>query len=125
LPVRQTIGQFLASYPIDKLTTGLRDVVVTHCPKMSAEGKVLTGWLQRRLTACEAGDFAFADKVGSSGELAVTFAYADEARYFRWHGNLETGQAQFECDFGSGASKLAASVSLLEPDRALSEAMFF
>ena len=125
LPVRQTIGQFLASYPIGKLTTGLREVTVTHCPRMSAEGKVLTGWLQRRLTACEAGELTFADKVGSSGELAVTFAYADDAHYFRWHGNLETGHAQFECDFGSGATKLAASVSLLAPDRALSEAMFF
>ena len=125
LPVRQTIGQFLASYSTTKLTTGLRAVTITHCPRMSAEAKVLTGWLQRRLTACEAGELTFAEKVGPSGKLAVVFGYDDDAQFFRWEGNLETGHAHFECNFGGGVTKLAASVSLLTPDRALSEAMFF
>ena len=125
LPVRQTIGQFLASYPTAKLTAGLREVTVTHCPRMRAEAKVITGWLQRRLTACDAEELTFAEEVGPAGKLAVTFVYDDDAHYFRWLGNFETGQAHFECDFGSGATKLSASVSLLTPDRALSEAMFF
>lgn len=125
LPVRQTIGQFLASYPMVKLTEGLQKVTITHCEKMAAEGKVLRGWLQRRLAACEAKGLTFVIEKGEEDQLGVVFSYEEKDRYFNWQGNLKTGHAQFECDFGSGETKLPASVSLLSPEYALSEAMFF
>lgn len=125
LPVRQTIGQFLASYPIEKLTDGLQQVTVTHGEKLGAEGKVLTGWLQRRLAACEAKEPKFTIQQGDADQLAVAFSFADENHYFRWQGNLQSGQAQFVCNFGDGETKLHASVSLQPPEKALSEAMFF
>lgn len=125
LPIRQTIGQFLASYPIAKLTAGLREVAVTHGHERVAEGKALSGWLQRRLAACEAGEVVFKENSAPAGKLAVVFVYEESARYFRWQGDLNTGQAHFECNFGDGETKLAASVSLLAPEMALSEAMFF
>ncbi len=130
LPVRQSIGQFLAAYAPATLADGLRTVTIRHRAELAAEGRVLLGWLNRRLAACggaiKAVDFALQpwDET-TPGSLAVDFAYADPARFFRWCGDLATGQAGFEADFGSGHSRLAAAVSLLAPEAALSEAMFF
>jgi len=130
LPVRQTIGQFLAAYPPAELAAGLRTVTVSHSDALSAEGRVALGWLRRRLAACgaKAGEVDFQSAVlsgGAGGGLAVRFEYQAAGRYFRWQGDVRTGQALFEADFGTGATKLAAAVSLLAPEMALSEAMFF
>ncbi len=130
LPVRQTIGQFLASYPAATIAVGLRGVTVSHADALGAEGRVMLAWFGRRLADCgaSAGSVAFelAPLVnGAAGSLAVRFNYADAARHFRWSGDLATGQALFEADFGHGATTLPAAVSLLSPENALSEAMFF
>jgi hypothetical protein len=130
LPVRQSIGQFLAAYAPAKLVEGLQAVNVSHAEALAAEGRVLLAWLQRRLAACGVAErtVPFEPKrlEGPDGRrLAVSFQYADAARCFRWNGDLNTGQAWFEADFGSGRTKLAAAVSLLSPENALSEAMFF
>ena len=110
---------------MEKLTDGLQQITVTHCERMGAEGKVLTGWLQRRLAACETKGLTFVTETGEAGRLGVVFGYEEQRRYFRCQGNLQTGHAQLECDFGAGESKLLASVSILTPENALSEAMFF
>jgi hypothetical protein len=130
LPVRQTIGQYLAAYAPGVLATGLTAVTVAHQEPLAAEGRVLLAWLQRRLAACGAQPEALKlstetlpAKEGKS--LAIRFDYADRARFFRWSGDLATGHALFESDLGSGRTKLSAAVSLLKPENALSEAMFF
>lgn len=130
LPVRQTIGQFLAAYAPAALIAGLRAVTVSHDVGLAAEGRVALAWLRRRLGACGAGEdkvafnAALLDSAGAN-RLAVHFDYADPARFFRWHGDLSTGQALFETDLGSGTTRLSAAVSLLKPENTLSEAMFF
>lgn len=130
LPVRQTIGQFLAVYSPAVLIDGLQTVTVEHEPALAAEGRVITCWLQRRLAAC--GDdtskvkFVTAPLGGKSATgLAVRFEYANSARFFHWSANLGAGQAVFEADFGSGRTTLSAAASLLPAESALSEAMFF
>ena len=130
LPVRQTIGQFLSSYAPEKLTDGLQAVTVGHDAERTAEGCVALAWLKRRLTACgapcEKVRFATAPlprDVG--GNLGVHFDYADRKKYFRWTGDLQSGFASFEADFGGGKTTLATGVSLLAPEAALGEAMFF
>lgn len=130
LPVRQTIGQFLASYPAATLAGGLRAVSVSHAGPLAAEGKATLEWLRRRLAECgaktDAASFTLAPLAkGAPGSLAVRFDYADSARFFRWSGDLATGHALFEADFGNGRTTLPAAVSLLTPEMALSEAMFF
>ncbi|HVS53348.1 MAG TPA: glucose-6-phosphate dehydrogenase [Opitutaceae bacterium] len=129
LPVRQSIGQFLASYPPAALVDGLREVVVPHDTKAAAEGRVTLAWLRRRLAACGAAEkilFRTERMPGdASGRLAVRFVYADAARSFRWSGDLATHHALFEANLGCGATRLPAAVSLLSPENALSEAMFF
>ena len=130
LPVRQTIGQFLSSYPPAVLADGLRAVSVGHDDKLSAEGRVILEWLRRRLTACGAA----CDQIrftaaplppGAGGNLGVRFDFADSARFFRWSGDLAASHALFEANFGGGGTTLPAPMSLLAPEDALSEAMFF
>jgi glucose-6-phosphate dehydrogenase assembly protein OpcA len=130
LPVRQTIGQFLAAYPPAKLVEGLSAVSVTHAEALAAEGRVTLGWVRRRLQACGVPETAVTWNLsplqaGESGSLTMAFTYAGAARSFRWSGDLATGHALFEADFGSGRTRLSAAVSLLPPDIALAEAMFF
>jgi len=130
LPVRQTIGQFLAAYPPAVLAEKLRAVTVAHTESLAAEGRVALEWLRRRLAASgarvDAVEFKTAQfGAGESGSLAVRFDYDDKARRFQWKGDLATGHALFEADFGGGATTLSAAVSLLKPESALSEAMFF
>lgn len=130
LPVRQTIGQFLSVYSPALLIDGLKSVTIGHDAGLAAEGRVLTCWLQRRLAACELE----ADKVkfvtgpsvkGLKAGLSVSFDYENKDRFFRWSGDVVAGEALFEADFGSGRTKLSAAASLLTPENALSEAMFF
>ncbi len=130
LPMRQSMGQFLSAYAPAKLVEGLRAVTVTHEEALAAEGRVTLAWLRRRLAACG----ATAEKVEwvvrplqkeEAGSLGVSFAYTDAARFFRWSGDLATTHALFEADLGNGKTRLSAAVSLLPPENALSEAMFF
>jgi glucose-6-phosphate dehydrogenase assembly protein OpcA len=130
LPVRQSIGQFLAAYPPAKLVDGLRAVNVTHAKALGAEGRVMLGWVRRRMQACGVSEPAVSWNVAplpgdEGGSLTMTFTFADRARSFRWNGDLGSGHALFEADFGSGRTRLSAPVSLLPPEVALAEAMFF
>jgi glucose-6-phosphate dehydrogenase assembly protein OpcA len=127
LPVRQTVGQFLARYTPAILAEGLRTVTVTHAPEYAAEARVTVGWLRRRLAVCGAdmNVTRFVVEPAAAGTLGISFAYVSPAKYFRWNGDLKRRHAQFDADFGSGRAQLPAPVSLLAPEVALSEAMFF
>lgn len=130
LPVRQSLGQFLAAYPPNVLVEGLRGVTVSHTDALAAEGRVTLAWLKRRLAACGAKVETLActtEKIAANQgrSLAIRFDYGTAQRFFRWSGDLATGQALFEADLGMGRTNLSAAVSLLKPENALSEAMFF
>ena len=127
LPVRQTIGQFLARYEPATLVEGLRKVKVIHAEKLCAEARVTNGWLSRRLAACGAdlGVLEFVTQADGDDQMALNFEYAQPSKFFSWRGDLAARHATFEADFGSGRATLPAPVSLLSPELALSEAMFF
>jgi hypothetical protein len=130
LPVRQTIGQFLAAYEPATLAKDLREVSVGHDAALAAEGRVTLSWLRRRFADCGAPVDQVSFKTAppsarDSSSLVVKFDYGGTGRSFQWKGNLKTGKALFEADFGTGRTRLAAPVSLLAPEVALSEAMFF
>ena len=127
LTARQTIGQFLAGYTPNHLVDGLQKVSVMAAPALAAEGRVLGVWLTRRLMACGAGDGTvnITNESAADGRLAVSFAYTNPKHFFRWSGDLSTGHAVFEADYGAGRTTLPASFKLLAPESALSEAMFF
>ena len=128
LPVRQSIGQLLSGYEPAKLIAGLRVVTVSHGKKLSAEGAVLLAWTRERLAGCGAPPEVAVDgrlvSVGEGGLLRLDFEYSNGHR-FQWYGDMERKNACIEADFGSGRSTMHIAVSLLTPDAALSDAMFF
>lgn len=127
LPIRQSLGQFLSRYPMSALCEGLAQVKLAHAVAHAAEARVLLVWLQERIGQC--GDHRAAFKLaplGSApGSFTLSFTYAGGKKNFFWSGDLARGTAQFEADFGTGRSKLPAAISLLTPEAALTEAMFF
>lgn len=130
LPVRQSIGQFLSAYPPALLVEGLRAVTVSHPATLNAEARVLLAWLRRRLAGCglpadPPGPGCAAIEQPGGGSLAVRFDYEGGGRFFHWSGDLASGRARFEANLGGGQTVLSAAVSLLTPENALSEAMFF
>jgi len=125
LPVRQSIGQLLSGYEPAALISGLRKVTVAHAGTLTAEGRVLLDWTRERLAGCGSAQDVVYDRKGAEGSsLRLDFEY-DNGHRFSWHGDLERKNACIEADFGAGRSALHIAVSLLPPDAALSDAMFF
>jgi hypothetical protein len=126
LPIRQSLGQFLSRYPMDDICAGLQTVTVGHAPDLAAEGGVLLQWLKDRVGKCgkNTATFNLGALPAGGGSFEIKFGYA-EKKSFSWKGNLANGNALFEADFGRSQTKLPATVSLLTPPAALSEAMFF
>ncbi len=128
LSVRQSIGQLLSGYEPEVLVQALHSVTITHSARLSAEAHVLKNWVRERLTECGvtlAVTFECSPSATSEGGLLrLDFEYGN-GHCFRWHGDLERKNACIEADFGAGRSTMHIAVSLLSPDAALSEAMFF
>jgi hypothetical protein len=127
LPARRSIGQFLGRYPVEVLAKGLRKVRLSHGGEVSAEAKVMLAWLGERIAACGASSEAVEMGDGASiGPRAFDLAFSyDDARFFSWKADLDLAHAFFEADFGSGRNQMTTTISLLSPENALSEAMFF
>lgn len=128
LPVRQSIGQFLASYAPAMLAEGLRQVKMMHTADLLAEARALSRWVRQRLQGCGAPEALALDLVPvdkPARGLGVEFIYDDAKKSFRWTGDLTTQSALFEARYGDSTTKLPAAVTLLSPEAALSEAMFF
>jgi hypothetical protein len=128
LPVRQSIGQFLAAYSPAVLSDQLREVTISHSSDLTAEARALVQWLRQRLVGCGAPEDLPINLVAidkPSRGLGVQFAYTDARKSFRWTGDLVTQHALFEAALGETTTRLPAAVSLLIPEAALSEAMFF
>ena len=127
LPVRQGVGQFLSRYPAPLLSSGLKSVAVGHDAAHAAEARVLLAWLRGRIACCGPSGASFAAGPAEGPDpasLAISFVY-DGPNFFRWRGDLSRGRGLFEADFGSGRTILPAGASLLSPEDALRDAMFF
>jgi hypothetical protein len=127
LPVRQSIGQFLSAYAPATLTEGLREIRIRTSPDLAAEGRVLLRWARQRLENCGApssATYAHEATVAKPRSFELVCSYAG-AKGFLWRGDLSRGSALIEADFGKGKTSLAATASLLSPESALGEAMFF
>ena len=127
LPVRQSVGQFLGRYPVGALAKGLTSVTLAHGPDVASEARVLLAWAGDRIGACGTSDekVELAQPAGMAPRaFALSFAY-DDQRSFSWKADLATAHATFDADFGTGRTVMPASVAVLSPEAALSEAMFF
>ncbi|HEY3754919.1 MAG TPA: glucose-6-phosphate dehydrogenase assembly protein OpcA [Opitutaceae bacterium] len=127
LHVRQSVGQFLSRYPMDAICEDLQSVEVSAGAELTAEGRVVLAWLKDRVGACGKNQATFTIAAGAANQprgMAIKFRYSG-AKTFAWEGNAATGTALFTADFGTGKTTLPATVALLQPENALSEAMFF
>lgn len=128
LPVRQSIGRLLAAYAPELLVEQLRSVRTEAAPELAAEGRALAAWARGRLGRCGAPadvgvDARVIDDAGP-GSLHLDFEYTG-GRCFQWHGDVLRRSACVAADFGHGRTAQHLAAGLLEPDAALSEAMFF
>ncbi|WP_269524375.1 glucose-6-phosphate dehydrogenase assembly protein OpcA [Coraliomargarita parva] len=133
LPVRQTIGQYLSGYGIEKLCRGLKSVTVSHSTELASEARHLIDWLKDCLSDCDrcetcpAMDAAFqvlACESGGECSLELDFGYDDD-RYFRWRKFSEGNYGEMEAHLGSHVERIPTRVKPLAPESALSEALFF
>jgi hypothetical protein len=125
LPVRQSIGQFLSAYSPATIIDGLKQITLCHQPAVAAEARVLSAWLKTRIADCGAKDTTIEMRERSEGvSFELCFTYSN-AHHFHWNGDLAHGSGYFEADFGTGKTTLPTAVSLLSPEAALGEAMFF
>ncbi len=128
LPVRQTIGQFLAGFPPAAILDGLRGATIRHGGARRSEAVVLANWTRSRLMACgapaslevthESAPQAHADS------LEVCFHYTN-VQTFRFEGDFHHGCAHLSAHFRGEALELSTAIALLSPEAALAEAMFF
>lgn len=128
LPVRQTIGQFLSAHAPASLADGLAGVGVRHGEGRRAEARVLADWSRARLAACGApADLPAtvgADPSAAADSVEVKFTYSN-GQSVRFQGDFAKGCAQLSARIGSSNTELATAISLLSPEAALAEAMFF
>lgn len=129
LPVRQSLGQFFSAFSPAMLVAGLRGVTVAHAASVAPEGRVLLGWFRERLIQCDpaAAKLEYTVKplpAGTAGSFDVVFDYANDQR-FRWRGALAQGTARIDAAYGAEKISMPGAVSLLPPEAALAEAMFF
>lgn len=131
LPVRQTIGQFLSAYAPTVLVAGLRGVVISYGPTRWAEARVLSDWIHGRLADCgAAAELQAAIEPAAEGSdvpgdgVEIRFDYTND-HCFSFTGDFAKGCAQFDVRIQGTRSELATAISLLSPEAALAEAMFF
>lgn len=128
LPLRQNLGQFLSRYAPADIAGGLRIVALHHQESYAAEAACLLGWIKKGLVR---GGADLAPVVFSvtpekcEGCFELTFGYADAGKTFQWQADLAKNHADFVGDLGHGRTTLTAGASLLTPEMALAEAMFF
>lgn len=134
LPVRQAIGQYLSSYDIENLCSGLEKVTVRHSETMSGEGLRLMQWVQAcfvdcdKCEACAALQVEYVIEPWSESEceccLALGFTYAD-GRYFKWRKFSEGSMGEIEASLGQSEEKICTRMKPLGPEQMIAEALFF
>lgn len=131
LPLRQSLGHFLSYITPGHLVNGLRSIAVHHGPDVAAEARAIATWFVSRLDDCAAvakapsfGDRPILQPDLPGGGLDVRCAYEDGGT-LRLAFDLTRGAACLHADLGQAKASMSSTISLLEDDRALAEALFF
>ncbi|MEZ5275985.1 MAG: glucose-6-phosphate dehydrogenase assembly protein OpcA [Opitutaceae bacterium] len=132
LQVRQSVGQFLSSYPPSELIRDLARVEIAAEPGLKAEAGFLRKWVEGNLRACaEDSGGAVSEPVvevrpslEEGGSMAMAWVYTD-GRSFTWSVDFESGRASIESNLGGTRVSRSSIVRLLTTERALGEALFF
>jgi hypothetical protein len=132
LQVRQSIGQFLSSFPPSVLVDGLQSIEVAADKAREAEARFLSLWMTARIEACRRllssslpqPEVTLTPPRLENESMAIRWTYANDHRFF-WTVDLEAGRARFEANLGEGDVSVNSVVRLLSTSDALAEALFF
>jgi hypothetical protein len=128
LPIRQSIGQFLSACAPADLIAGIAAVSATHAPQYAAEAAVLLAWARDRLQACgmaKETPATLKPAAPNGPPLSLYFEYKTPEHRFHWQGDPAVGASSFDAILCRGPQQMNAPVSLLTPEAALGDAMFF
>ncbi len=130
---RQALGQFFSATSPDLLVDGLRHVATRYDLGYRGEAGNLSCWQEYCIDLCRklAGKTDPAPQflvepleVTSPNTLEIEWSFAG-GKFFHWTMRERSGTGEIAVNFGDGRRILPIQVSLLPPDRALSEALFF
>lgn len=132
LPVRQSLGHFLSYVPPAQLAQAIERAELHHGPDLTAEARAAAEWMRSGLADCATlGGNAAAAKVEITrvadmvaGALDFRFRYADGGT-LRLAFDLAHGAACLHANLTQSKASISSTVTLLPPDRALAEALFF
>ena len=123
LHVRQSVGQFLSSYPVDLLLQNLESFTINHTPSLSGEAIELANWVLS--TLIDAGVNGLDSNVkDTDGDFRMDWTYSDgKFLSINLDNNLASGWIQ--ADFGSGQVDYPLHLKKISPQLTLAEALFF
>tara|TARA_B110000037_G_scaffold219452_1_gene284656 strand:+ start:1314 stop:2312 length:999 start_codon:yes stop_codon:yes gene_type:complete len=130
LSVRQSIGQFMSSFPVADIIDGLESASISGSPCFKAEGHALIGWIREILDTCYGEDSRTMVSITEDFEesdcaaLVLAFSYSNE-NGIECVMNFDAGQAIIEATLAGENHSATSGVKLLEPAEALAEALFF
>lgn len=126
LSIRQSIGQFMSSYPIESILNTLQSIDIKVPESFDAEGKALLGWLKDVIDSCGLNTkIKYNHKVDAAAEIPLlSFRYANE-NSLTCELNLPAGQAKIDAVFEGEKHAMTAGIRLLNATESLAEAMFF
>ena len=123
LHVRQSVGQFLSSYPVDLLSQNLESLTINHTPSLSGEANELVNWVQTTLIHAGVNGLESNGK-DTDGDFRMDWTYSDEKFLsINLDNNLASGWIQ--ADFGSGQVDYPLHLKKISPQLTLAEALFF
>jgi len=133
LPIRQSIGQFLSSYPPAIIIAGLAHVECRFAAGADGEAANLLRWQQECLDHCEkpgehCDEVAFILKPldpGSTQALEVEWQYEGGQKKFLWTQAKECDAVNIQANFGSGPIELPQHVKPMQAVREIAESLFF
>jgi len=133
LPSRQSIGQFLSSYPPLLLVQDLLRVECRHAVENDTEAENLLRWQEGCLSQCakltkEYSDVGFSAlplDAASPNAIEVEWKYDGGKKYFRWSHAKKSDCVNISADFGKGPVELPQQVKPMLTERVLAEALFF
>lgn len=132
LPVRQSLGHFLSYLEPARIARGLQRIEVRHRRESAAEARALLGWARRGVADCaaQAGIEAAAPELAVREEerpgisIAADWSYADGGR-IAFACDFAASTAHLEVALGSEHATVNGQATLLPPENALAEALFF
>ena len=131
LSIRQCIGQFFSTFPMEKIVEGLALVEIKAPLNLNAEARLLLVWIESALNDCsdrvecsELKTEFICEKIDQGAAPCISFTYDCES-FVECSLDLKGGVAQISARIGGDTHSMTAAIRLLEPQEALAEALFF